>query len=163
MDRSPPGSSVHGILQARILEWVAVSFSRGSSQPKDWTCLLHCRQILFQQSHQGNPYLAYSIILVSAVQHNDIMIQRLCTLQNDHHDKSSYHLSPCKVNTVLLTVLPMLYITSSWLIYFTTGSLSPLIPFTHLSPSSPLCSSNSPICVLYESTLCFAFLFRFHI
>ena len=34
---SPPGSSVHGILQARILEWVAISFSRGSSQPRDWT------------------------------------------------------------------------------------------------------------------------------
>ena len=31
MDGSPPGSSVHGILQARILEWVAISFSRGSS------------------------------------------------------------------------------------------------------------------------------------
>ena len=33
MDCSPPGSSVHGILQARILEWVAVSLSRGSSEP----------------------------------------------------------------------------------------------------------------------------------
>ena len=32
-DCSPPGSSVHGILQARILEWVAISFSRGSSDP----------------------------------------------------------------------------------------------------------------------------------
>jgi len=32
---TPPGSSVHGILQARILEWVAISFSRGSSQPRD--------------------------------------------------------------------------------------------------------------------------------
>ena len=37
VDCSPPGSSVHGILQARILEWVAISFSRGSSQPKDRT------------------------------------------------------------------------------------------------------------------------------
>ena len=37
MDCSPPGSSVPGILQARILEWVAISFSRGSSWPKDWT------------------------------------------------------------------------------------------------------------------------------
>ena len=37
MDCSTPGSSVHGILQARILEWVAMSFSRGSSQPRDWT------------------------------------------------------------------------------------------------------------------------------
>ena len=33
MDCSPPGSSVRGILQARILEWVAISFSRGPSQP----------------------------------------------------------------------------------------------------------------------------------
>ena len=32
---TPPGSSVHGILQARILEWVAISFSKGSSQPRD--------------------------------------------------------------------------------------------------------------------------------
>ena len=36
-DCSPPGSSVYGILQASILEWVAISFSRGSSRPKDWT------------------------------------------------------------------------------------------------------------------------------
>ena len=34
---SPPGSSVHGILQARILKWVAISFSRGSSQPRNLT------------------------------------------------------------------------------------------------------------------------------
>ena len=34
MDCSPPGSSVHGILQARILEWVAIPFSRGYSQPR---------------------------------------------------------------------------------------------------------------------------------
>ena len=37
MDCSPPGSSVHEILQARIPEWVAISFSRGSSQPRDQT------------------------------------------------------------------------------------------------------------------------------
>ena len=37
MDCSPPGSSVHGILQARILEWVAISFSRAFSRPKDRT------------------------------------------------------------------------------------------------------------------------------
>ena len=38
---SPPGSSVHGILQARILKWVVISFSRGSSQPRDRT-LVSC-------------------------------------------------------------------------------------------------------------------------
>ena len=37
MDLSPPGSSVRGILQARILQWVAKPFSRGSSPPRDWT------------------------------------------------------------------------------------------------------------------------------
>ena len=36
MDHSPPGSSVHGILQARILEWAAISFSRGSYWPRNW-------------------------------------------------------------------------------------------------------------------------------
>ena len=39
MDCSPPGFSVHKILQARILEWVAISYSRGSSWPKDLTCV----------------------------------------------------------------------------------------------------------------------------
>ena len=37
MDLSPPGSSVCGILKVRILEWVAISFSRGSSQPRNQT------------------------------------------------------------------------------------------------------------------------------
>ena len=37
MECNPVGSSVHGILQERILEWIAISFSRGSSQPRDWT------------------------------------------------------------------------------------------------------------------------------
>ena len=38
-DCSPPGFSVHGISQAEILEWVAISFSRGFSQSMDWTCV----------------------------------------------------------------------------------------------------------------------------
>ena len=37
MDYSLPRFSIHGIFQARILEWVAISFSRGSSQPRDQT------------------------------------------------------------------------------------------------------------------------------
>ena len=47
--------TVHGILQARILEWVAVSFSRGSSQPRDRTqvfCILG--RNLYQLSHEGS-------------------------------------------------------------------------------------------------------------
>ena len=53
MDYSLPGSSVHGILQARILEWVATSSSRGSSQPRDRTCICYIsfirRLILYHQ------------------------------------------------------------------------------------------------------------------
>ena len=41
MDYSPPGSSIHGILQARILEWVAMPSSRGSSQPRDQTFIFY--------------------------------------------------------------------------------------------------------------------------
>ena len=56
MDCSPPGSSVHGILQARILEWVAMPFSRGifltqGSNP----CLLNCRWILHHWA-MGKPF-----------------------------------------------------------------------------------------------------------
>ena len=53
MDHSLPGS-VHGILQARILDWVAIPFSRGSSRPTDGT-LIYCngRQILYCLSHHG--------------------------------------------------------------------------------------------------------------
>ena len=59
MDCCQPGSSVQGILQARTLEWVAISFSRGSSQPTDQTCVsyLSCigRQILYHWWHLGSP------------------------------------------------------------------------------------------------------------
>ena len=59
MDWGPPGSSVHGILHARIPEWVAISVSRGSSQPRDQTPIscVSCigRRILYHLSHQWSP------------------------------------------------------------------------------------------------------------
>ena len=55
MDCSPPGSSVHGISQVRILEGGAISFSRGSSQPRDWTQLSPIAGRLFYWlSQSGN-------------------------------------------------------------------------------------------------------------
>ena len=67
MDCSPPGSSVHGVLQARLLEWVAISLSRGSSRPRDWThvscsgrCILYhwaTREILSEEQGQGIFYI----------------------------------------------------------------------------------------------------------
>ena len=55
MDGSPPGSYVHGILQARILEWVTISSYRGSSQPRDRThvsCVSCIVGRFFTLSHQ---------------------------------------------------------------------------------------------------------------
>ena len=52
---NPMDYTVHGILQARILEWVAFPFSRGSSQLRYLPGLLHCRKMLYQLSHKGNP------------------------------------------------------------------------------------------------------------
>ena len=54
-DCSPPGSSVHVILQARILEWVAMPSSRGSSWPRDQTGLLLCRQTFYHLSTRPFP------------------------------------------------------------------------------------------------------------
>ena len=57
---NPMDYIVHGILQTSILEWVAVPFSRGSSQPRDRTPgLPHCRQILYQLSHHREALLSY--------------------------------------------------------------------------------------------------------
>ena len=59
VDCSPPGSSVHGILQARILEWVATPSSRGSSEPRDQNYVSYMpyigRQVLYCQCHLASP------------------------------------------------------------------------------------------------------------
>ena len=58
-DCSPPGSPVHGISQAKILEWVDIFFSRESSWPRDQTCgllrLLHWQADSLPLSHLGDP------------------------------------------------------------------------------------------------------------
>ena len=65
MDCSLPGSSIHGILQARILEGVAISFSRGSSRPRDRTLVSHTVGRLYRLSHQRGadrkPYPAFIV------------------------------------------------------------------------------------------------------
>ena len=67
MDYSLPGSSVHEIFQVRILEWVAISFSRGSSWLKGQTGIswVFCigRQILYHWHHLGNPYTMKSKVV----------------------------------------------------------------------------------------------------
>ena len=61
MDSSLPGSSVHGILQAKILEWVAISFSRDLSNPGIEPESPALRQILYQLSYEGSLKVLYEI------------------------------------------------------------------------------------------------------
>ena len=55
MDCSLPGSSIHGIFQARMLEWVAISLSRRSSQPRDWTQVSYITGRFFTSEPPGKP------------------------------------------------------------------------------------------------------------
>ena len=69
MDCSLPGCSVHGILQARILEWVAMPSSKGILlTQKSNLRLLHCRQILYQLSHLGSPSLVLEALKLMKLQ-----------------------------------------------------------------------------------------------
>ena len=77
MDYSLPDFSIHGILQARILEWVAMPYSRGSSQPRDGTSVfsISCigRQVLYDQHNLGRQLYPYSGIFYSTIKRNEIL------------------------------------------------------------------------------------------
>ena len=76
MDCSPSGSSVHGISQVRILEKVAISSSRGPSQPRDWilvSCVLHC---------QADSFIAPS---EKPIDYINLSYLNLTTLCSRHH------------------------------------------------------------------------------
>ena len=83
MTRSPPGSSVHGISQARILEWVAISFSRASSWPMDWTSL--GRQILYHcaasEAHKRH-YLKWAEVAEICKAERRTLCMQTCSFRN---------------------------------------------------------------------------------
>ena len=70
MDCSPPGSSVHGIFQTRILEWVAILFSRRSSWPWDWTQVyIASRLFTLWATREGQPLGHQGILAVNKIWH----------------------------------------------------------------------------------------------
>ena len=82
MDFSPPGSSVHGILQARIVEWVAVPFSRGSSRPRDqtWSPALQANSLPFEPPGKPPKVPNDPAIPLLGIYHEKITIQKdICT------------------------------------------------------------------------------------
>ena len=66
MDCGLPGSSVHGILQARILEWVAISSPRASPWSRDWTCISCMVGGFFTSQSAGKPLTHPSLLLMGA-------------------------------------------------------------------------------------------------
>ena len=108
MDYSPPVCSVHGFLQARIPEWVATHFSRGSSQPRSqtWVSCISGRFLIIWAMRE-------------ALLHN-IVIWYFYKLQKWHHVKSSYSMSPYRVlhsywlYSHAVHFIPMIHVFCNW-------------------------------------------------
>ena len=95
MDCSLPGSSVHGILQARILEWVAIPLSRGSSQPRDQACISCTAGRFFTTEPPGKPCVSVFRGLKERIQNSKqhyqgrwIKKKELTNLHGDRHSHS---------------------------------------------------------------------------
>ena len=85
---SLPGSTVHGIFQARISEWVAVTSSRGSSRVRDRicvSCLLHCRCLLNHLAVGGSPVIVSRLVSTAELvpPHHHFRVPR-CSNMNGH-------------------------------------------------------------------------------
>ena len=103
MDCSPPGSSVHEIFQARIQEWVAISFSRGSSQPRDRTWVSCTAGRFFTDWATREELFLEKAKLVPATL--DFTGESKCLL----HTAVLFHFSVC------LALLLPIFLTTPWL------------------------------------------------
>ena len=107
-----PGSSIHGILQARILVWVAIPFSRGSSQPRDpiWSPALQADSlILYHLSHQGSPKTkngSTSKIFLSSFSSRNTTLY-LPSYSSYFACRRSFLISRCSINTHWLECIPL--------------------------------------------------------
>ena len=112
MDCNLPVSAVYGILQARVPDWVAISFSRGSSWPRDQTWVSHiAKQTLYHLSHQGSPFTAL-ILLNSSLRHNQccyLVIFKETEIKYDWHILTCVcFLNTCAKTNWLTHLLPYL-------------------------------------------------------
>ena len=74
------GSSVHGILQTRILDWVAIPFSKQSSWPRDWTRVSHTvgRFFTIWAIREASPYFLYSLLALFFFPHSSVGKESAC-------------------------------------------------------------------------------------
>ena len=165
MDCSPPGSPVHGIIQARILEWVGIPFSRGIFPTQGLNSgLLLCRRVLYRLSHQASPLIptwlwSFSLTYLPTSLHPEasysiIIIHLLGGSTDQPWQKSSMGLKMNKAffffsfligrklqyNVVLVSIIQQC--KSAIIIHISPSSWASL-PSLH-SPIPPARSSQSP-------------------
>ena len=112
MHRSPPGSSVHGISQARILEWVAIPFSRGSSWPEDQTHISCIAGGFFTTEPPGKPcsrQRAYKFIWVDWVLEGGPSKLSTCYSSSHNQKNSSGDVIP---KALFLLVVSCMYLAA---------------------------------------------------
>ena len=146
MDCGPPGTLVHGILQARTLERVAMPSSRASSQPRDQTPVSYVScigsQVLYHWCHLGNPYInSRHLIKYPANKHDKLIFLSLgfgwtkfpLTKGKDFNKLGLFCISSAKAPLVLFYLFPPGPSYSLFTLALPPGTQIPLLHWSVLS------------------------------
>ena len=144
MNCSPPGFSVHGIFQARILEWVDISSFRGSSPPRDWTCISCIASRFFTACAIGKVHL----INFSSVQ--SLRCVWLFAIPWTAAHQASLSITNSQSLLKLMSI--MLVMPSNHLI-----PCHPLLFLPSIFPSIRVFSSESVLCIRWPKYWSFSF------
>ena len=116
MDCRLPGSSVYEILQATVMEWIAMPSSRGYPQPRDWTCFsyISCidRRVLYHQHHQETLWMGIWLCVRGQLK----VIWQYCSPEAERGwDTNSFHLK--EGSGQCSTKFTKVYFFASWYLY----------------------------------------------
>ena len=129
--------------QARILEWIAIPFSRRSSQPRDWTCISYVsyigRQILYHLSHQGSPSNGIIVLLFS----HPVMSDSLW-----HH---TYSMPGLTISPSLPKLTALVMPSRHFILWH------PLLLLASIFPSIRVFSNMSAVCIRWQKYWSFSF------
>ena len=149
MDCSPPGSSVHGISQARILEWVTIPFSRGSSKPRDWDPELQAESL--HLSYQGSP-IGFSMELCSQLWFGPAKVHKEKPTNKSAHEAESGENSFPKSSPGGITQAHSIPSSKSWQHVRNVRSRKSLYWSSSLLEGEKVFIINHTICVNDRST-----------